>query len=275
MIKKPLFSIVTVVFNDAENLEKTIQSVIGQTFKDFEYIVIDGGSKDHSPAVIKKYESFITYSVSEPDYGIYDAMNKGIQAAKGHYINFLNAGDSYFSPDTLQILSDRMNDLAIEIYYGQAVRKSSETSTLRFTKGGKITSFNLFTSIPFCHQGLFYQTSLFSEIGLYDCRFKVTADYQWLIRYFNARLQLEKTTFVNENLVEYAEGGYSFKNIRKAAKEKLKIALHYFKGYYRIVGLVFFSFFYLKSLAIQGLDKLRVLESYREIKYRILKRAVS
>ena len=202
-------------------------------------------------------------------------MNKGIKAAKGQYINFLNAGDTYFSKDTLQVLSNRMTTAGTEVYYGQAVRSSSETSSLKFTKGGKITTYNLFTSIPFCHQAIFYQTSMFREIGPYDCSFKVTADYQWLIRYYNSRKSLAKTVFVNENLVGYAEGGYSFQNIRKAAHEKMRIALHHYQGGYKLLGVFFCTTFYFKSFAIQGLSKLRLLDGYRVLKYRLLNRAVS
>ena len=95
MIKKPLISIITVVFNGEKKLEKTISSVINQTYDNLEYIVIDGSSKDGTIDIIKKYEDKINYWVSEKDSGIYEAMNKGILASKGDYINFMNAGDFF------------------------------------------------------------------------------------------------------------------------------------------------------------------------------------
>jgi glycosyltransferase involved in cell wall biosynthesis len=271
-----LFSIVTVVYNDAVNLEKTIQSVISQSYQNFEYIIIDGGSKDATLDIIKKYEKHINLWRSEADKGIYDAMNKGIKAAKGKYINFLNAGDTYSSADVLRLVSGNLgNSTSVEILYGQAVRLSSETSKLKFVKGGKITTSNLFTSIPFCHQAIFYQTSLFEEIGLYDYTYKVTADYQWLIRYYNSRLSLEKMYYLESHLVNYAEGGYSFKNIHRAAREKLKIARIHFNKSYRTIGLFTFSLFFLKAYGIEWLAKLHILEGYRQVKYRLLKKAVS
>ena len=94
-------SIITVNFNDSEGLERTIRSVISQTFRDFEFIVIDGGSTDGSVNVIKKYENHINYWVSEHDGGIYAGMNKGLRQAKGEFVNFMNGGDSYHSPDVL------------------------------------------------------------------------------------------------------------------------------------------------------------------------------
>ena len=272
----PLFSIITVVYNDAANLEKTIQSVVNQTSRDFEYIVIDGGSKDGTLDIIRKYEKNINIWKSEADQGIYDAMNKGIKLAKGTYINFLNAGDSYFNSDVLRLISEQVQKKpSVQLLYGQAVRLSSESSKLKFIKGGKITTSNLFTSIPFCHQAIFYQTKLFQTIGLYDHSFRVTADYQWLIRYYNNRQSLDYMYYVNSNVVEYAEGGYSFKNIHKAAKEKLRIARTCFSKSYRPIGLLAFSIFYLKSYGVEWLGKLHLLEGYRHAKYRLLKKAIS
>ena len=95
-------SIITVNFNDAEGLERTIKSVVSQTFCDYEFIIIDGGSTDGSIEVINKYESYIDYWASEPDGGIYPGMNKGLRQAKGEYLNFMNGGDCYHSPDVLQ-----------------------------------------------------------------------------------------------------------------------------------------------------------------------------
>ena len=95
-------SIITVNFNDAEGLERTIKSVISQTFHDYEFIIIDGGSTDDSVNVIKKYESHIDYWVSEYDGGIYPGMNKGLRQAKGEYLNYMNGGDCYHSEDVLE-----------------------------------------------------------------------------------------------------------------------------------------------------------------------------
>ena len=95
-------SIITVNYNDASGLERTIQSVVSQTFRDFEFIVIDGGSSDGSVDVIKKYEKHIDYWVSEPDRGIYSGMNKGLMRARGEYVNFMNGGDCYHTPDVLE-----------------------------------------------------------------------------------------------------------------------------------------------------------------------------
>ena len=95
------FSIITINYNNKDGLEMTINSVLGQSFQGFEYIIIDGGSTDGSIDIIKKYESRIDYWVSEPDNGVYNAMNKGIRKATGDYINFMNSGDAYHSSSAL------------------------------------------------------------------------------------------------------------------------------------------------------------------------------
>ena len=95
-------SIITVNYNDAKGLERTIKSVISQSYHDFEFIVIDGGSSDKSLGIIKKYEQHIDYWVSEPDGGIYQGMNKGLRQAKGDYVNFMNSGDNFHSADVLE-----------------------------------------------------------------------------------------------------------------------------------------------------------------------------
>ena len=115
---KPLVSIVTVVYNGEVFLEKTIQSVINQSYSNIEYIIIDGGSTDETVDIIKKYEDRIDYWVSEIDSGIYDAMNKGIDLASGDWINFMNAGDSFVGCNVLLNLNYFLSDINYDIIYG-------------------------------------------------------------------------------------------------------------------------------------------------------------
>lgn len=111
MKNNPLISVVTVSYNAVLTIEQTILSVINQTYPHIEYIIIDGGSTDGTVDIIKKYANRIAYWVSEPDKGIYDAMNKGIRTAKGEWINFMNAGDLFYSKDTLEkVFSKSIND---------------------------------------------------------------------------------------------------------------------------------------------------------------------
>ena len=119
MIKKPLISIITVVYNGEKHLEETILSVINQTYDNVEFIIIDGSSTDGTIDIIKKYEDKIDYWISEKDSGIFDAMNKGILASKGDYINFMNAGDFFTRINLVSDVVNILNSEEINLLYGK------------------------------------------------------------------------------------------------------------------------------------------------------------
>ena len=127
-MQKPLISIITVVLNSVETIEKTIKSIIGQSFTNYEYIIIDGGSNDGTIDIIRKYSSYISYWISEPDKGIYDAMNKGIAYAKGEYIGILNSDDWYVKNSLSTIANQIQNNPNIDIIYGNILRYYSESN---------------------------------------------------------------------------------------------------------------------------------------------------
>lgn len=155
LIDKPLISVITVVFNGEQFLEKTLLSIINQTYDNVEYIIIDGGSTDGTLDVIRKYEHAIDYWVSEPDSGIFGAMNKGVDAATGDYVYFLNAGDHFYSTSTL-----------FDIFSSQQLQSENNEHTLvvgqvMLTVDGKEFGLanNIGTNIP--HQGTFVKKSVF------------------------------------------------------------------------------------------------------------------
>jgi glycosyltransferase involved in cell wall biosynthesis len=150
---KPLISIVTVVYNGAEFLENTIKSVINQTYDNIEYIIIDGGSTDGTLNIIKKYEGQIDYWVSESDEGIYDAMNKGIDKATGEWINFMNAGDTFYNELTLEKVMDNKYDC--DLIYSDTYLSDKSIIKCNIAKNRII------------HQSLIYKTNLHKEFGLY------------------------------------------------------------------------------------------------------------
>lgn len=169
----PLISIVTVVYNGEAFLEKTIQSVLSQIYKNIEYIVIDGGSTDGTVDIIKKYEEDIDYWVSEKDGGIYDAMNKGAQLATGDFINFMNAGDVIDSDKAIELIVQNMKDMN-DTYYSRA-KIISDTFTwvypaLDVQDYGKWLNLNLPN-----HQTMFFPKSFYKST-LYDLRLRLTAD---------------------------------------------------------------------------------------------------
>jgi hypothetical protein len=120
MAAPPKVSIITVTYNAAAVLEPTIESILAQTFTDYEYLIIDGGSKDATPDIIRRYADRLSYWVSEPDRGLYDAMNKGLRAARGEYVWFMNAGDRLYEADTLRkVFVDA--PAGADVYYGDAL----------------------------------------------------------------------------------------------------------------------------------------------------------
>ena len=114
----PKITIITVCYNAISTIEDTIKSVLSQTYENLEYIIIDGGSIDGTIDIIKKYEKQISYWQSEPDKGVYDAMNKGIKLSTGEWINFMNAGDSFYNTEVLQSLNLYFSDSQTDIIYG-------------------------------------------------------------------------------------------------------------------------------------------------------------
>lgn len=164
------YSIITINYNNRDGLEMTINSVLGQTFQDYEYIIIDGGSTDGSIEVIKKYESQIDFWASEPDNGVYNAMNKGIGKASGDYLNFMNSGDTYHSSTVLETIAElhSENDLIIGGYYetGNGISHTIPPQDV-----------TLLTLLKFTinHQATFIKRSLFDK-RLYDESYVIMAD---------------------------------------------------------------------------------------------------
>lgn len=173
------YSIITVNFNNKEGLRKTIESVIHQTFRDFEFIIIDGGSTDGSTDVLREYSAQINYWVSEPDGGIYQGMNKGIQKATGEYLNFMNSGDCFYNQDVLQHVSEKQ--LTSDIIVGKDYHYNAQTkqgfSTILPPRISMLTFY--IQTLP--HQSSFFKRELFKNT-LYDESLKIVADIKFYIQ---------------------------------------------------------------------------------------------
>ena len=170
------FSIITINFNHRDGLQKTIESVINQTYSDYEYIIIDGGSDDGSVEVIKEYSDKITYWVSERDKGIYNGMNKGITKANGTYINFMNSGDVFYSKDTLEKVCSLMDDS--DFIIGKDYNKDPDTGEVFTTILPSRISMAAFYMWTLPHQSAFIRRSLFDH-SPYDESLRIVADWKF------------------------------------------------------------------------------------------------
>ena len=172
---KPLISIVTVVFNGEKYLEQTILSVIDQSYENVEYIIIDGGSTDGTVEIIKKYEDQIDYWVSEPDNGIYDAMNKSIKICLGEWVNFMNAGDYFFDTWTLANVVNGSMGSKCGLIYGD-----TEMRYQTFSRRRKAASVNnIHQGMPFGHQSMFVRTKIHRGQE-YNMKYTICADYNFV-----------------------------------------------------------------------------------------------
>ena len=165
-------SIITVNYNDPKGLERTINSVISQSFHDYEFIVIDGGSTDDSVDVIRRYEQYIDYWVSEPDGGIYPGMNKGLRQAKGEYVNFMNGGDSYHSTDVLEKIFSLDTDADI-------ITGNHAENGIRNVGQGGVTMLDLY-KWAIDHQASFIRREV-AQRHPYDEKYRIVSDWKFFI----------------------------------------------------------------------------------------------
>ena len=219
-------SIITVNLNNKYGLQKTIDSVISQTYRDFEWIIIDGGSTDGSKELIDKYSNYISYWVSEPDKGIYNAMNKGIKQAHGEYLQFLNSGDIYFEDNTLkQVVKFLINE---DIVYGYAVIKNNNTKKRVNIRHEIISCYDL-TRNTINHQCAFIKKKLFDIFGLYDENYKIVSD--WKFFFDVIAIQKCSTKHINLDIIIYDTTGISQTNSIEMENERREILRLYLPEY--------------------------------------------
>ncbi|MCB9361651.1 MAG: glycosyltransferase [Flavobacteriales bacterium] len=224
MNNNPKISIITVVYNNKLHIENTILSVLNQTYKNIEYIIIDGNSSDGTLEIIKKYIDNLGCLISEQDNGIYDAMNKGLLKASGEWIYFLNSGDTFYSNDTLHnIFSSESFDKADLIYgnhesnYGYFKRIHTPKALSHLWKG-----------MIFSHQGMFVKTNLM-KVNPFDLSFKISADYNFI---YNLYKQNKTFKHINIIIATLEAGGLSEININKTHIERWKIIRNYEHSFY-------------------------------------------
>jgi glycosyltransferase involved in cell wall biosynthesis len=221
--KNPVISIITVCYNCQDTIQKTIESVISQTYPNIQYIVIDGGSTDGTLSIISTFKDQIDLVISEKDAGIYDAMNKGLRHASGDIIYFLNSGDRIFAPDTIEkIVAVFKDNPEVNLVHGDAIGYGNqqeeylsmkrENTVIYFTQG-------------LCHQTLFARKQLFEKVGDFNTRFSVFADRDWLFRclfWHN-----EKILHITLSVCFFLMGGFSSRRDEKFFREKTRLLLKY------------------------------------------------
>lgn len=174
----PKISVITISYNNREGLEKTLKSVTSQDYKDFEYIVIDGGSNDGSKEILEKYSDKISYWVSEPDKGIYNAMNKGIEAANGEYLLFLNSGDKFYTENSISISSEYLKNEDL-VYFDLEIVENETSSYIKKYPSELSLYYFYYEALP--HPATFIKKSAFERFGLYDENLKIVSDWKWFM----------------------------------------------------------------------------------------------
>ncbi len=222
----PLFSIITVTYNAADTLEPTIRSIERQTCKLYEFLLIDGASSDSTVSIAKNSEIANKTIISEPDGGLYDAMNKGLGIAKGDYLIFLNAGDSFHSPTTLEHLADAImeNDYP-GIVYGQTdiVDSNRQYVGPRHLTAPEVLTLDSFKQgMVVCHQAFVVLRKLTNN---FNTRLRFSADYEWCIRCLQ---RSQRNCYLNETIVDYLSEGLTTSNHRRSLYERFIIMSHYY-----------------------------------------------
>lgn len=218
----PTVSIITVVFNRKNDLKKTIASIRSQTYPNIEYLVIDGSSSDGTLDVIKKYaeQKIISRWVSEPDNGLYDAMNKGIEMASGDYLWFINAGDEIFSKETLSSVFSNTSQQS-DIYYGDAMivdQQGNDIGLRRLSPPKNLTWKNLQWGMVVSHQSFIVSKNC--VVRYHDGKYPHSADIDWMIRCLKNAKNIHNTQLV---LSKFQDGGQSKRTIKISLKERFKI----------------------------------------------------
>jgi glycosyltransferase involved in cell wall biosynthesis len=221
--RKPLISIITVVYNSEAHIGKTIRSVTGQTYERIEYIVVDGQSEDGTLDVVRSHEG-VNKLVSEPDDGLYDAMNKGLKLATGDYVWFLNSGDEIFTHETAERMVEGIEPDTDVVYGGTMIIDESgrEIGDRRLKPPHNLNWKSFRQGMIVCHQSLIVKRELAQEFNL---EYALSADIDWAIR---ATREAGKIHHAEMILSRFMEGGLSGQNIKQGLRERFKIMVAYY-----------------------------------------------
>ena len=227
MSLKPKFSIITVTYNAASVITPTLQSIAAQSYRNFEFLLIDGGSSDNTVEIVRNSGVEIAVLVSERDKGLYDAMNKGIARATGDYLCFLNAGDSFHTPDVLEkmVASIADREQLPDILYGETSEVNEERQFVRMRRlqaPEKLDWRSFRNGMLVCHQAFFAKREIAPS---YDLTYRLSADVDWCIRVMKVSKDIVNTHII---IVDYLQNGLSLQHHRASLKERFWImSKHY------------------------------------------------
>lgn len=241
-MKNPKISIITINYNQKAFLRETIESVVNQQYENLEYIIIDGGSTDGSVEVIKEYEEYISFWVSEPDEGIYAALNKGLKNVTGEWFNFMNSGDFFSEKDSLMEFVKHFDD-QFSLVYSDCLLLAPNGEIKRDSQQG-LFKYSIFLN-ALNHQSIFFNTQKAKDLE-YDTTYKIASDLDLIVRLFFQCSRDENfcVHIKDQYLTTYRLGGYSSKHKHLLVKERRQVMgklpiryrvpsllYHYYRGY--------------------------------------------
>jgi len=223
---QPKLSVITIVYNNVKDIERTMLSVLNQTYPHIEYLIIDGDSNDGTKDIVYKYKNRLSQFISEKDKGIYDAMNKGLALATGDYVLFMNSGDEIYSPETVKEIFDSAP--GADIYYGETEMYDEDWKSLGQRRHQAPETFDWHSfkhGMSISHQAIYVKRSLAVP---YDLRYKYSADIDWIIK-----VAKNASSIVNTNIyvAKYLVGGVSKQKHLASLKERFRI----FSKYYGLI----------------------------------------
>lgn len=231
-MQNPKFSIITVTLNVEDTIEETILSVLNQSYKNIEYLIIDGRSKDKTLKIISKYREKIAYFVSEQDSGIYNAMNRGADKARGDYLYFLNSGDSLKNKDILKEVSERLDDNP-DLLYGK-VKVMDKNDEGGYIKGKKVYKIGLRLGGKVGQQAMFVKRKVFNELGGLNEKYKIAADFDLLCKILDNDFSVKR---IDKVICNYDNNGIS-SNLRKSYDDTAKVIMDRY-------GIICFGIYFL------------------------------
>ena len=223
---QPKLSVITIVYNNVKDIERTMLSVLNQTYPHIEYLIIDGDSNDGTKDIVFKYENRLSQFISEKDKGIYDAMNKGLALATGDYVLFMNSGDEIYSPVTVKEVFDAAP--GADIYYGETEMYDEQWKSLGQRRHQAPETFDWHSfkhGMSISHQAIYVKRSLAVP---YDLQYQYSADIDWIIKVAKNASSIVNT---NSYVAKYLVGGVSKQKHLASLKERFRI----FSKYYGLI----------------------------------------